>query len=1142
MRTAANVLLCAVAVFLALAGGACAQELTASIRGTITDASGAAVEGAEVKATSQETQVVTAVPTKADGSFAFLHLSVGTYDVSVNKTAFRSYTARNVIVTLNAIYDLAVKLEIGPLRQAIEVQADPVQVETNTTQLGTLVGSQQIVDLPLNGRNWIQLQQLAPGVVSTSDRFATNYATSGSQSEQNSYLINGMDTTDLVLNAPLVIPSPDSIGEFNLVTSSINPEYGRNSGGILNAVIKSGTNSFHGSAFEFYRDTFLDDRNFFQLTKPLYHQNQFGGTLGGPVVRNHTFFFFSYQGTRAVTPGAGLTTVFSQDQRNGNFPDIASSTGNSPFPLVGDSGATYAAGTPYDIIFPTGHIPAVDLNSISEKLLSYVPLPNLPGNLYSFDAANVSTTDQEIARIDHTMQHDMFWATLFFQPSQSTSTLPFLGATLPGFGTKGGEHFYADSASWTHTFSPTMLNELRISWVRLNFYASDPQTPLLPSSLGFNINPQDAAAAGVPTISVTGYFTLGVSADGPQPRIDSTYQVTDSFSKVVGNHTLKFGYDGKRYQVWNPFFYDNSGAFNFGGSGMYSTGDPGADFLLGIPDSYSQSNGGVTNTRTYEHYFYAQDSWKAAKNLTINFGTGYQIDTPMTMLYDGGEGLNCFRPGEQSVIFPTAPVGLVFPGDHGCSSSGYYTHYGDIGPRLGIAYAPNSKTSIRSGFGIYFNRVEEELASANLTAPPFSLTSGGIGDAGGSPSFANPWVDIATGQSIPNKFPFTPPPPGDKNVDFSFFEPMLINNVNPNFTSPYSMNYNLNIERELPGSMILQAGFVGAQGRHLELDYEGNPITPAGTAACAASSACIANRLFQQVVYPTHTEYVPGNVIASAGTEATLGVSHYNSLQVSLNKHLGHGLLFQAAYTWGHSTDDTSSYDSDGGWGARVPNPYDLASFKGDSNFDARQRFVVNYDYALPYVLRSWRNAVARKLLDGWHVAGITTFQTGFPITLYDSSGHSLTCGAAYSFYGCPDSANALQPVETYNPRNSNLVNTSKNPANTQSLPYYYFNPNDFGNPAYGTLGTAGRNFFHGPGINNTDLVLSKRISLPGENQVRSLELRLEGYNAFNHTQFSTTAAWGGSGVTANFNSPNFGRILSAAPGRTVQLAAKFYF
>lgn len=1128
----------AVMASLCLGSTSSAQEVTAQIRGTVVDATGAGIPGAEVKATNVLTQIARTATSGPSGSFEFLNLPVGRYDVTVTKAGFRSFTSRNINLELNQVYNVPVTLEVGQVSESVQVEAHPVQVETTNTQLDTVVQSQQILDIPLNGRNWTQLQQLAPGVVSSSDRFGT-YATNGSQSQQNSFLINGADAIDLPLNTPTVIPSPDAIGEFNLVTSSINPEYGRNSGGILNAIIKSGTNQFHGDAFEFYRDTFLDGRNFFQNTSPVFHQNQFGGTIGGPIFKNHTFFFASYQGTRARSPQAGgQVTVFTQDQRNGYFPSLATSTATSPIPLLGESGATYAAGTAYKTLFPTGHIPAADLNPIAQKLLSYVPLPNFGSNLYTFNPITTRVQDQGIMRVDHTMAHDTIWFTGFWENTPTTDTLPFTGSTLPGFGDTNQRFYTLMTASWTHTLSPTTINEVRASYLRFNYQAVIPQSPVLPSTLGFNINPQNAAAAGIPYVSVTGLFALGFSTNGPQPRIDSTYELTDNFSKVVGTHTLKFGYDGKRYQVNNPFYGRNNGSFTFGGTGPNSTGNAGADFLLGLPDSYSQGSGGYIDARTYEHYFYAQDSWKVRSNITLNYGTGYQIDTPLVNQHFDKLAKNCFRPGEQSTVFPTAPVGLVFPGDPGCSSSGYYTHYLHFGPRFGFAYTPKlgwlsgqngDKLSIRGGFGIYFNRSEEELALQDLGAVPFALNSNGIGDIGGNPSFANPWVDVKTGQTIANKFPFTPATKGS-TIDFSKFYPLSINVINPNFTSPYAMNYNLNIQRELPGSMILQVGYVGSQGRHLELTYEGNPITQAGAAACLASASCIANRNNQSVLYPTHTEFAPGNVFASVGTQATVGVSSYNSLQVSLNKRFSHGLQFRASYTWSHAIDDASGYENSYG---RPLDPYNFALNRGDSAFDARHRFVISYDYQIPGIERFWNNWLTRTVIDGWGLSGITTLQTGFPLALTDSAHRSLICSANWAYYGCPDFPDYVGSggVQTYDARNSIISNTVTSTTALPAQPYYWYNPNVFVHSAYGVIGNEGRNNFHGPGINNTDLNLYKRFRFKEQ---RAIELRLESYNLFNHTQFAAPGT--------NINSTLFARTTSAAAARTIQLGAKIYF
>ena len=376
---------------------------------------------------------------------------------------------------------------------------------------------------------------------------------------------------------------------------------------------------------------------------------------------------------------------------------------------------------------------------------------------------------------------------------------------------------------------------------------------------------------------MSGFFNLGFSPAGPQPRVDETYQAADNLSKVIGCHTLKLGFGGTRYNINNPYLNYNSGSYSFGASGPYSTGDPGADFLLGIPDSYQQSSGAWIIARTYELYSYAQDSWRVNQNLTLNFGAGYQIDTPMVNKQYGSEGVNCFQPGQQSTVFPTAPLGLTFPGDKGCSASGYYSHYDHVGPRVGFAYAPGSgadkKFVVRGGFGIYFNRTEEELTLQNISAAPFSITSYGIGGAAAglgianpSPTFANPFRDIATGISIANPFPFTPATKGSA-VDFAPYEPLDINTISPNFTSPYAMNYNLNVQRELPDSLLLQAGYVGSLGRHLELTYEGNPISAAGQAACAADPVCVQNRADQHALYPSHALYAPGDIFGSVGVQ-----------------------------------------------------------------------------------------------------------------------------------------------------------------------------------------------------------------------------------------------------------------------------------
>jgi len=391
-------------VFAFLSATLAKADVYGTIRGVVTDQTGAVIAGATVTVTNSSTGIAKTTTTAADGSYEVVQLPApSTYTVKAEMKGFKAFEARTLDLGVDKVYVLNVQMEIGQVSQEVTVEAAPNQVEKTSIELGATIGADQIVDMPLNGRNWIQLQQTMPGVVAASDGRG-NYATNGSQTDQNSFLVNGVDTNDLPLNTPLVVPSPDAIAEFDMVTNTINPEYGRNSGAILNAVTKSGSNSFHGSGFEFFRDTGLNTRNFFSPTSTIFHQHQFGGTVGGPIWKDHTFFFFSYQGTRFRQPDGGsqAVSVFTPGERNGVFPDVATSSALSPFPLTGENGTVFPAGTPYSTIFPTGSIPSVDFNPISSSLLSkYIPLPN-SGTSYDFNPLTVGKVDQYLTRIDHT--------------------------------------------------------------------------------------------------------------------------------------------------------------------------------------------------------------------------------------------------------------------------------------------------------------------------------------------------------------------------------------------------------------------------------------------------------------------------------------------------------------------------------------------------------------------------------------------------------------------------------------------------------------------------------------------------------------------------------------------------------------------
>jgi hypothetical protein len=657
--------------------------------------------------------------------------------------------------------------------------------------------------------------------------------------------------------------------------------------------------------------------------------------------------------------------------------------------------------------------------------------------------------------------------------------------------------------------------------------------------VGFTgITPQLTSGQGIPVVNITGFFDLGFSQNGPQPRIDQTYDFTDNFSKDVGKHALKFGFDMRRFEVYNPFSARNDGFFTFNASGPFSTGDAGADFLLGLPDTYNQTSGDILNERTQEYYSYAQDQWKARSSLTITYGVGWSIDTPNVDNFHGNHAGVAFRPGQQSVVFPTAPVGYVFQGDPGVNAFGK-TQYKDVGPRVGFAWSPNKsrwltggpgRTSIRGGFGIYYNRFNGETALQSEASPPFATNSNGINDLvlGASPTFANPFAGyVGKGSivSIANKFPYSPAP----SPDFGLLEPVSISVYDPNISIPYSENYSLTIQRQLGGSSVISLGYVGAEGHRLPVAFELNPgINPAG---CAADPACVAGRAIQPINNPGNYAF-DGSIFGSVGQVSTVGNSNYNSFQASWDKRLSHGLQFLAAYTYSHSFDDGSGFENSGfngvGFGGfgntRSVDPFNrkLRDY-GPSIYDSRNRFVLSYVYMIPSARHF--NALKRlpsKVTDGWQMSGITTFQSGFPLDVVDTGFRSLT-DSALQFYcsstGCWDVPNVVGPLQYDNPRTS---------ATNQ-----WFEKGAFARAPFGVQGNAGRNLLRGPGLNNWDFAFMKDTSFT---ESMRLELRIEFFNIFNTTQFDP------AGISTNIASSRFGQERQAHDPRIIQLAGKFYF
>lgn len=1202
-------------VLVILVGMAYAANTNGRIEGVVTDPQGSVVSSAKITATNNATGVKYETVSASDGAYQFAELPIGSYTVTASVPAFKSFTATGIVLNIDQDYVENIKLVVGSANEMIEVSASALQVDTTDMQISNVVNSEQMRELPLINRAFTGLELTLPGVQAPNDRFTGNYSVSGAQSQQSSYLINGADTNDIALNTIIISPSLDAIDQFNLIEGPLNAEYDRNSGGIVSATIKQGANQFHGDAFEFYRDTFLNTANFFQhtlasATAPskavvaTFHQNIFGGTVGGPILRDKLFFFSSYQGTRQVVPQTGGNVgVYSAPMLNGDFSvDNPATAGTEPTtPAAGTCPASATWGSfgcnpiPSSIasLLPNcdpngtwaqcafeygGKFPTSAFNTVAKGLQAkYIPAPN-SGSSYVFSPVTTTTNDQYIGRADYALNPaNQIYGLFIIAKQKSPETLPFSGGNLPGFGDHSTTSTNQITLEYVHQFSATAVNDFAAHYTRFNFDTVEPLIPVSPASAGFDISPQDTKGDGLPLLAVTGLnginFALGFSSNGPQPRIDQTIQLDDNLSKIFGRHNLKFGYDGRRFNVSNPFFGNNNGHYTFNpSSSQYSTGDGALDFLLGIPGTYAQGSGATIQASAFLNYVYGQDSWKLTNTLTVNYGLAYSIDTPLHNNQFDGLGILCLNPGVESGVFPTAPLGAAYPGDGACSNSGLAkTRYNELAPRIGFAWTPNlgmisggpGKFSIRGGFGIYYDRTEEESALQTLETPPFGLGSEGVTDVGGSPSLVNPYQDINGGPTIANKFPYAFPVKGQtiSPATWSALEPLGISTFGSSFRAPYAENFQFSVERELPSQMVARLSYVGSLGRRNQVTYEGNAETPAGHAACLAGAesslfttdSCVSARDSQSFDFPQNTLIGTADTahsgidpntgftgITSAGTVGSFASSSYHALQALLRKDVTHGLLFELSYTYSHALDTGSGFENaEGGANARGFNQYVPSLNFGDSLSDARQRLVFSPVYVIPHF--SGSNYSLRNLaIAGWEISGITTVATGQPydISYSGASSNSLYCSTNFSFYNCPDVPNQVAPATFGNLRIRQGTGNSVYLTNAQSnaagnRPGFTTGAAAFSAEAIGTFGDTHRDLYHGPGINNTNMILAKNFTLNSERNI-SLQMRMESDNVFNHTQFGNP--------TSNYTSSNFGVVTTAAAARQTQLAAKVYF
>lgn len=914
------------------AGSAFAQS-TASITGRVTDPSGAAVPGAQVSAHSVATGLTRKTTSNSIGLYTLGSLPVGTYILKGESEGFKQKVQTGITLQVNETATLNLSLEVGSTTDTVTVEEAMTKVDTESGTLREVVDSTRITELPLNGRNALQLQALLPGVVQGSgpEQFGgtPGYQINGSTSVSNNYILDGGGFIDPYFNAPQSLPNPDALQEFTIQTSASSAEYGRNRGGTIVAVTKSGTNEFHGGAYEFLRNNHLNARNWFAKTVSPFHRNQYGVYLGGPAIRNKLFYFGSWEATReSGSPGVSSVTVLSDAERQGDFSGLGKVIRD---PLNQQP-------------FAGSKIPASRLNPVAQKFLSaYIPLPNAPNRVFTKSRKPGSSIDQYVGKIDWNRSDKDLLSARWLNTDQNV----ICDAVLEGFCRGGVYPRKSFVASYTRTVSPTDVNTFTLTWGRThpNFY---PKAKFFWKDLGANI-PADETGY-VHTIAVGGRFT----ADTGSVKIiqSDTFQFADSYSFIRGAHILKVGADYSRQLT------DQSNPYLTGGNARFTgalSGDGGSDFVLGRMVSFQQISPLSNALRQNELAAYAQDQWKVLPGLTLSLGLRWD---PSLLFTDTQNRLSAYRSGMQSRVYPTALPGMAFPGDPGIPPTIAGNEWGQFAPRFGFAWSPSSsnRLAFRGGYGIYHDHLY------SMTLNRFPLTQPFVLDV---TVYDVDLLDPFQGKS---PFPYALPKTPEEAKALQFVKQAGFTSLSPSFTAPRTQQWNFNIQWEPVKSYVITTAYVGSKTSHSFFSRNINPAipNPAATVANTQSRRPLAD-------------------FGVLEEETTDGYSQYHSLQLTLNKRLTNSFTLLSSYTFSKNTGLTVA-QAEGTQGPRHPFNYSLD--KGRLAYDVRHTWVSSGVWTLPLLRNS--PGVLRWPLGGWEFNAIVALQSGSPFTVRSGVDNSL--------------------------------------------------------------------------------------------------------------------------------------------------------
>jgi len=1200
-------------IFLALATPLWAQKDAGAIVGLVRDPSGAVVAGAKVTVTEVDRGIELTFSTNNEGEYVASPLRIGRYSVTVEKQGFKKAVAGPVQVNIQDRVGVDLKLQPGMVTEVVTVTGQRPQLETETSELGQVVDSRRINALPLNGRNYAQLALLGTGVVPSEPgsrvETSSGFSANGARSLQNNFLLDGIDNNANlgdVLNgsAYVVQPSVDAIAEFKVETNSYSAEFGRGNGAIMNAVIKSGTNQFHGDVFEFLRNEKFDASNRFDIFgKVPYKQNQFGATFGGPIVKNKTFFFGDYEGTRIRQALPQLATVPTTAEAGGDFSALLTnnSTGNTgPVPGVVDcfGNATYygeifdarqagtsatnpsglcgtpaspvVGGVPTNVIGPYPGNPNLQLDAVATNLIANGnlpgPTPNLPASLSSggnfFSEPKRSETDDRFdIRVDQAFsQKDNFFARFSFGNSNNFLPSPFQ-TVLDGGGFQDGysqNNSRGLAASEVHVFRPELINELRFGFNHLSSHRFGLNSnENLSQQYNFQGVPFGPNLGGLPSLSFSnGDQAIGSAQFLPAIEKQSSYVIGDNLNWTRGRHAMKFGTElrfeqftllepaaGRGYWGFGNDFTDNPGTLTVG-----TGGDAFATFLLGIPDS-----GGITSVNNVDYRrqiyaIYALDDFKVTPRLTLNLGLRYEM---FSTIKEANDNQATFDFASQSIIVPSGQKATFAPSETTLASELTIQHTGSRGlinpdlnnfaPRIGLAYQLTDKLVLRSGYGIFYGGQE---------SGPFSNPSPGFNP----PFFASQAYSTACGAPTASSANYCAIYNGGSPTYFSNYNVLggafvgalenpntpTLYSIDPHLVTPYTQQWHLGLEYQLPAEIVLQITYAGSRGLKLFGFYNGNQaVANADPNAPTAPRRPVHNNNWPGAAGPcdlnppTYSDAANCNPAfdASIDTLRSNTQSNYNSLQARLEKRFSHGLQFEAAYTYAHALDNASSASlgSANNGDFRLQTNPNLEY--GNSDFDIRQRFVLSYMYDLPFGrgkrFGTGASGALNQFIGNWQLAGLFSAATGNWYTVSDIVSHTnADCGGTV----------------VYNCARPNVL-PGMNPNGHPSVPGTLFNTAAFDDASVqpGSSGNAGRNIVLGPGYKTWDTSLIKQFPIREQMHV---EFRAEFFNILNHVNylFQQFGAISVEPTALELGQGAFGFPQAARNPRQIQFALKFYF